>query len=119
MPRPSACEDPRNPVGFTLMELLVVISIMAVVAAATMPMVGALMHSSGVRQTENMVTAYLASARATALRTRTPVAAVFFMDHNPSLRHPMPAVQLVQQVPTPANVLEAHFVPVAGQPVEY
>jgi hypothetical protein len=66
-----------------------------------------------------MVNAYLAAGRATALAMHTPVAVVIFTDHNPALRRPMPAVELVVQVAYPANLDEAHFSALADRPAEY
>jgi len=119
MPALPAVRAGRPLCGFSLMELLVVMAIMAIVVAATIPVVSGLLHGSGVKQAENTIQAYLASGRATALQMRTPVAVVFFTDNNPSLRRPAVGVQLVVQLPNTGVMTGMHFTAISDHPVEY
>lgn len=64
--------------GFTLTELLTVIGIIVIILGVTLPSMNYLMKGNAQKQSINVVTAYIASARATAINSRQPVAIVFF-----------------------------------------
>jgi prepilin-type N-terminal cleavage/methylation domain-containing protein len=74
--------------AFTLIELLLAISIIVLVAGMIVPMVSAFSGSSMVEQTLNEVRSYLLLARQQAVQYHRPVA-VFFLpptDHTPNSR---------------------------------
>lgn len=64
--------------GFTLLELLIAIAIVVVVLAVAMPSVRALLRGSNVKQATNMINAYVASARATAMAAKRRTAVIFY-----------------------------------------
>lgn len=64
-------------VGMTLVELLVVIFIVLTVTALAIPVIAPAMRGRQVREASRIVTAYLAGARAEALKTGRPVGVVF------------------------------------------
>lgn len=75
---------PLHPVrrrdGFTLIEMLVVIAIIVLVLTLAFPAINKLSKGNAQQQGTNLVSAYLASARATAMSLRRPVAIVFYED---------------------------------------
>ncbi len=62
--------------GVTLVELLVVITLLLIVTAVTLPVVAPSIQQRRVREATRLVTSYLAAARARALETGRPVAVV-------------------------------------------
>jgi prepilin-type N-terminal cleavage/methylation domain-containing protein len=64
--------------GFTLLELLVVISIMVILLGVAVPAIRVLTQNNSQKQAVNQITAYVASARAYAISTKRQVAVVFF-----------------------------------------
>lgn len=66
--------------AFTLIELITVMGIMVILMGVAVPSFNKIMKGNAQGQGANMVTAYLASARATALNSRRPTAVVFYTD---------------------------------------
>lgn len=64
--------------GFTLLELLVVISIMVILLGVAVPAIRVLTQNNSQKQAVNQITAYVASARAYAISSKRQVAVVFF-----------------------------------------
>lgn len=72
---------PRRGIGFTLTELLVVITLLAIIVAVGLPSFGAMMNGSNRTLAIGQVKAALASARDAAIRsTDSDSAAVFFFE---------------------------------------
>lgn len=72
--------SPRDRVGFTLIEMLVVISVIVVVLAIVVPSVGRIMRSTNYSAAVNAVTATLGRARAAAMESGRPTAVAFLFD---------------------------------------
>ncbi len=72
--------SPRDRVGFTLIEMLVVISVIVVVLAIVVPSVGRIMRSTNYAAAVNAVTATLGRARAAAMESGRPTAVAFLFD---------------------------------------
>jgi Tfp pilus assembly protein FimT len=67
-----------RPVGFTLIELVVVMGIIVLVLALALPAFNKLMQGNNIKQATNMATAYITSGRAAALQQKRSVAVVFY-----------------------------------------
>ena len=102
--------------GFTLIELLTVMAIIIVLLGVTVPAATTLMKGNNQKQAVNMATAYIASARATAMSSKTPVALVFFED--PANRN-QTAVQLLRQVSYDTASGISEFSKISGRNMEY
>ena len=72
----------RDSLGFTLIEMLVVISVIVVVLAIVVPSVGRIMRSTNYAAAVNAVTATLGRARAAAMESGRPTAVAFLFDIN-------------------------------------
>ena len=68
--------------AFTLMELITVMAIMVILMGVVAPAFNKIMKGNAQGQGANVVTSYLAAARATALSSRRPTAVVFYTDPN-------------------------------------
>lgn len=101
--------------AFTLIELLTVLGIMIVLLAVTVPAASSLMKGNNQKQAVNMASAFVMSARATAMSSKTPVAVVFFEDSN---NKNQTAVQLIKQVSENAMGV-ASFDVIDGRKMEY
>lgn len=79
MPRSiSFASPPRR--GFTLVELLVVISLIVIVLGVVVPSVSRIMQSANYASAVNAVTATLGRARAAAMESGNPTAVAFLFD---------------------------------------
>lgn len=70
----------RRAVGFTLLELLVVIIIIIIGATLMLPATQRILESNSYASSINLVSATLANARAQAIRTGLPTGVVFLFD---------------------------------------
>lgn len=113
--------NPRNHRAFTLVELLVVITIFVLLLAIAVPSFSSLVYSSERAQAENQLIAGLNQARSAALASESTgdTAAVFFFDNNGRLRivtcvdvGDIPDVDMADN-PVTRDV----FVPLANYPV--
>lgn len=66
--------------GFTLIELITVTAIIVVLLGITLPSMSKLLKGNSQQQGVNLLTAYVSSARATALGSKNPVAVIFYQD---------------------------------------
>ncbi len=73
---PTLETNTRTRIAFTVVELLIVIAIITLVAAVTLPSVKALLHGQKVTQAARMVQAHIESARARAIATGSFVAVI-------------------------------------------
>ena len=64
--------------GFTMVELLVVLAIMVIVAAISIPAFAALFAGNNMVQAQNQLSAAVAGARTLAIQNHTDVALIFF-----------------------------------------
>jgi len=64
--------------AFSLIELIVVIGIMVIVLALAVPAFNKLLQGNNIKQSTNMLSAYVASARAAAQQQRRTVAVVLY-----------------------------------------
>lgn len=112
---------PRDQRAFTLVELLVVITIFVLLLAIAVPSFSSLIYSSERAQAENQLVAGLNQARSAALTSESTgdTAAVFFFDNNGRLRivtcvdvGDIPDVDMADN-PVTRDV----FVPLANYPV--
>jgi len=71
-----------HPRAFTLIELIVVISIIVILLSVMIPTVSTLMRGNNQKQAVNTISAYLASARATALNNKVPAGVIFYEDQS-------------------------------------
>jgi len=71
----------RRPTGMTLLELLIVLSIMAVVAAMVIPMFGSGVSSTALKSAARQVAAGLRLARSEAVATRHDTRLVLDLEH--------------------------------------
>ncbi len=70
--------------AFTLIELLTVMVILIILLSVAVPSINKLLMSNGQKQAVNMINAYIASARTTAISKKRPVGVVFFEYENAS-----------------------------------
>jgi prepilin-type N-terminal cleavage/methylation domain-containing protein len=93
--------------GFTLVEMLIVISVIVVIIAMTVPIFKAMSGDRSVDSAQNMVSAMLQRARARAIGLQSP-RAVFFYEDQATKKTAMVLVRINDPSGTvnPANVIE-------------
>jgi prepilin-type N-terminal cleavage/methylation domain-containing protein len=64
--------------GFTMIELLVVMSVIVILVSVAVPVLSKLSQSNKLTQARNMASAYIANARSAAIQAKRPVAAIFY-----------------------------------------
>jgi prepilin-type N-terminal cleavage/methylation domain-containing protein len=93
--------------GFTLIEMITVLTIIILVLAIAIPVWNALMGGTNVAAAQNQVSAFLANARADAIYNRKTIGVCFFIDAK-SQRTAMAEVQVQSEwftgTPTPLFV---------------
>jgi prepilin-type N-terminal cleavage/methylation domain-containing protein len=77
---PSQSPFHRRPCGFTLIELLVVLSLIVLALAAAVPAFNAITGSRSTDSAENMISAMLVRARATAIQGEQMAGVAFFVN---------------------------------------
>ena len=118
--RAAAARRCRLAPAFSLVELLVVIGIIILVLALAGPAFKKISQGTNITQGQNMITAYLASARALALQRRCSTAVVFFEDAaNNYGSQTAIAVVYEASVDTSSSNAISYFAPVPGRPAEY
>ncbi|HVX86524.1 MAG TPA: prepilin-type N-terminal cleavage/methylation domain-containing protein [Phycisphaerae bacterium] len=75
---PQVPGSPLRGRAFTLIEVLVVISIIVILLAVSIPTIKALTKGNGEKQAVNLITTLLANARATAISTHKASGVVFY-----------------------------------------
>jgi prepilin-type N-terminal cleavage/methylation domain-containing protein len=96
--------------AFTLLELLVVIAVLAILIAASVPVVRALTKGNHQAQAVNLLTTMLAHARATAVMTHRPTGLLVYEYPNPNFTASTSYAQLVTQRETNGSLrLFAHL----------
>ncbi len=70
----------RAPRAFTLIELMVVVAIIVILTAITLPAVKALTQGNSQKQAVNLVSALLANARGVAITSHKPAGLLFYED---------------------------------------
>lgn len=92
--------------GFTLIELMVVMAIIVILILVAVPSIKAITKGNGVVQSNNMIRAALANARAAAISQHRPAGVIFFEEtnqySNPVNRN-QTAMQLMIQDPTQSS----------------
>jgi uncharacterized protein (TIGR02596 family) len=86
----------RKTVAFTLVELLVVVSIMVVIAGLVAPAANTMLRSSQITQSADAITAQLSSARQNAMTTNRAMEVRFYKLADPSLIGNTRAVRAIQ-----------------------
>src|SRR5665647_3820610 len=76
---PSTSRRPRA-AGFTIIELVVVIAIMIILMAVTMPAIKSLTRNNNQKQAVNLLTSLIANAHAMALQTHMPAGLIVYED---------------------------------------
>jgi general secretion pathway protein H len=76
-----ACAEPRTHRGFTLLELVIVLSIMAIIAGLTIPMLGAGVSTTELKSAARQVAAGLRMARSEAVATRQDTRVLLDLEH--------------------------------------
>jgi prepilin-type N-terminal cleavage/methylation domain-containing protein len=84
---------PRQGRGFTLIEMITVLTIIILVLAIAIPVWNALMGGTNVAAAQNQISALLANARADAIYNRRTIGVSFFIDPN-TRRTAMAEVQI-------------------------
>jgi len=88
--------------GFTLIEMITVLTIIILVLAIAIPVWNALMGGTNVAAAQNQISAFLANARADAIYNRRPTGVCFFVDPK-TQRTAMAEVQVQTQYQTPSS----------------
>src|SRR4051812_39508316 len=116
--KPAATRRRAHP-GFTLMELLVVITIIVLLIAIAIPAVKILGKNNGEAQASNTIRTFLANARALAISQHRQAGIVFFEEtaaNAPILHSGQTAMQIIiedynqaQHVPGPGNTVFIYY----------
>ena len=69
-----------KPRAFTLIELITVITIIVILLGVMLPTISNLLRGNNQKQALNIISAYIASARATALNNKVPAGVIFYED---------------------------------------
>ena len=98
--------------GFTLIEVLVVLSIIAVIVAFTIPAMAPALKGSKLRQAADQLEALLAGAHQRAITENRPVEVRFFRFEDPETPGSLPmyrAVQAAQVITNPQDHTDVKF----------
>ncbi|MEC7638343.1 MAG: Verru_Chthon cassette protein D [Verrucomicrobiota bacterium] len=98
--------------GFTLIEVLVVLSIIAVIVAFTIPAMAPALKGSNLRQAADQLEALLAGAHQRAITENRPVEVRFFRFEDPETPGSLPmyrAVQAAQVITNPQDHTDVKF----------
>ncbi|HVS70643.1 MAG TPA: prepilin-type N-terminal cleavage/methylation domain-containing protein [Phycisphaerae bacterium] len=111
--RPQSSQPARSPRAFTLIEVMVVISIIVILLAVSIPTIKALTTGSREAQAVNLIRSYLVNARALAMREHHLVGVVFFEEDpnnhkladSPPANTSQTAMQLIMEDPDQSQFL--------------